>query len=86
MTAMRSRDTSPEAHAVHLQLLRAMSPERRIKLVFEVSDTLGALAADGIKSRHPEYDDDQVTWALRRQRLGDDLFCKAWPEAPLLGS
>jgi hypothetical protein len=44
------------------------------------------IAGEGIRRRHPEYDDEQVVWALRRIQLGDRLFRSAWPDGPLLAS
>lgn len=82
--SVRSRDTSPEAHEVQLNLLRSMSPGRRMEMAVEISETVLAFAAGGIRSRHPEYDNEQIDWALRRMRLGDQLFRRAWPSAPLL--
>jgi len=44
------------------------------------------VAEAGIRARHPDYGDEQVTWALRRLRLGDDLLRQAWPDAPLVAT
>jgi len=41
-----------------------------------------ALAA--IRARHPDYDAAAARWALFRMLLGDELFTRAWPEAPLV--
>ena len=41
------------------------------------------MEADGIRRRHPDYDDRQVLLAAARLRYGDDLVRAAWPrEAP----
>ena len=42
------------------------------------------LTRAGIRARHPEYDDAAVRLAEIRQRLGDELFVKAYPRAPRL--
>jgi hypothetical protein len=49
-----------------------------------MSEDVRALALAGISARHPEYDPDEVVFALWRLILGDDLFRRAWPAAPLL--
>ena len=81
---MRSADTLPEAHDVHLAVYRAMSPERRLAIGVEMSEDGFALMAEGIKARHPAYGATEVRWALRRMRLGDETFREVWPDAPLV--
>jgi hypothetical protein len=81
---VRSADTSPEAHAAHIAVYRAMTPERRVAVGVQMSEGGFAVMAEGIRRRHPRYDDADVEWALRRLRLGDDTFRQVWPEAPLL--
>lgn len=63
-----------------------MSGARRIEIAFEMSVSVREIAADGIRSRHPEYDEAQVRHALHRMLLGDRLIREAWPDAPLLPS
>jgi hypothetical protein len=81
---VRSADTSPEAHAVHVAVYRSMSPERRLAIGVQMSEDAFALMAAGIQRRHPDYDETDVAWALRRMRLGDEAFSEVWPAAPLL--
>jgi hypothetical protein len=61
-----------------------MSLERRVSIAMEMSEEVFTIAAAGISSRHPDYDETQVSWALRRLRLGDETFREVWPGAPLL--
>lgn len=63
-----------------------MSPGRRVEMAMQLSEDVSRIAADGIRRRHPDYDDDQVGLALHRLRLGDEIFKRAWPNAPLLSS
>jgi hypothetical protein len=81
---VRSADTSPEAHAIQLEVYRSMSPERRLAIGVQMSEDGFAVMAAGIKARHPDYSEAEVTWALRRLRLGDDVLRDAWPAAPLV--
>ena len=81
---MRPMDTDAATHAVQLRLLRALSGEARLGRALELSDELRTLRRAGIRARHPAYDDSAAEWALRRLTLGDDLFRRAWPSAPLL--
>lgn len=61
-----------------------MTPADRLLLAFEMCDLVTQIAEEGVRSRHRDYDDGQVRLAVIRQRLGDDLFTKAFPAAPLL--
>jgi hypothetical protein len=61
-----------------------MSSQRRTEIALQMSEDVWTIAADGICSRHPDYDDTKVRWALRRFRLGDDVFRRVWPDAPVL--
>jgi hypothetical protein len=81
---VRSADTSSEAHHLQIEAYRRMTPARRVDLAVSMSEESWLLAADGIRIRHPDYDEQRVTWALRRLRLGDDLVRRAWPGAPLV--
>ena len=79
---MLPRDTHPDAWATQITVFRRMAPAERSRLALEMSDELDAVCASGIRARHPDYGDEDVTWALRRMRLGDDLFGGAYPGAP----
>ena len=81
---MPARDTSIEAYGVQVEVVRAMSTGERMAQVMELSESMWAVTADGIRRRHPDYDSSEVEWASRRLRLGDELFRAAWPEAPRL--
>jgi hypothetical protein len=72
-------DTSAEAirvqHAVH----RRMSPETRLRLACQMSDSIRAVAADGVRARHPEYTERQNQLAVIRMTLGNELFRRVYP-------
>jgi len=59
-----------------------MGPERRVEVAMTMSEELVDLTRTGIRERHPEYDDDAIRLAEIRQRLGDELFVRAYPNAP----
>jgi hypothetical protein len=67
-----------------MQIYRSMSPGRRVSIAVAMSEEMLAVAAAGIGARHPDYADEDVSWALRRLRLGDEIFRAVWPHAPLL--
>jgi hypothetical protein len=75
-------DTTPEAAAVQLALYRRMSPSDRVRIGHQMSLDARAIALAAIRRRHPAYDEATARWALFRILLGDELFQKAWPDAP----
>jgi hypothetical protein len=79
-----SRDTTPDADAVQLALYRRMSAADRVRIGHQMSMDARAISLAAIRQRHPEYDDASARWALFRLLLGDELFQKAWPAAPLV--
>jgi hypothetical protein len=72
-------DTTPEAAAVLLDIYRRMPPWRRLEIALELGDMVRSLSAAGVRSRHPEYTEDQVRLAVIRLSVGDELFRKAYP-------
>ena len=78
------RDTSPDAAEVQTAIYRRMTPSRRCELAAELSAAARRIALDGIQRRHPDYTLEQARFALFRVLVGDELFRKAWPSAPLL--
>jgi len=83
---LRSRplDTSEEADRIQTEIYRAMTPERRLRLGFEASETSRQLQAAGVRFRHPEYSDEEVRLAVTRINLGDELFLKVYPARKLI--
>ena len=61
-----------------------MSPEQRVAMAVEMSETAFRLGEEGIRMRHPRYTDEQVRHAAIRLRLGDELFAAAFQVHPLL--
>jgi hypothetical protein len=72
-------DTTPEAARIQREIYRRMSPSRRLELALQMSDFVRGVVAAGVRSRHPDYTDDQVRLAVIRLTLGKELFDKAYP-------
>ena len=72
-------DTLPEAAQVQLAAYRRMAPARRLELAMGMSDALREIAMAGVRSRHPEYSDEQVRLAYMRLTLGKEQFSKIRP-------
>ncbi len=73
------RDTSLEAARVMFAVVRSMPPLRNTQLRADSNEFLRGWQRSAIRNRHPEYSAEQVEMALRRLRLGDELFSKAYP-------
>lgn len=82
--SVRSADTPLPSHRRQIEAYRLMEPARRVEVAVEMSEEVWELAADGVRARHPGYDEQAVGWAVRRMRLGDELFRRVWPDAPLV--
>jgi hypothetical protein len=72
-------DTALEAARIHLEIIRRLSPERRLELAIGMSDFLREVTEAGVRARHPDYSDQQVQVAVARLMLGDALFQKVHP-------
>jgi hypothetical protein len=72
-------DTTPEAALVQDEVFRRMPPGRRLEIALRLGESLLKVTAAGVRSRHPEYTEDEVRLAVIRLRLGDELFCQVYP-------
>ena len=77
----RPLDTSLEAEEIQLEVFRQMTPEQRLAAGMALSQTCRKLMEEGVRIRHPEYDEWQVKMAVIRLILPGDLFLKAYPHA-----
>jgi hypothetical protein len=55
-------------HAVYVRVLRAMTPEQRLRKAFELGASARALFAHGLRRRFPDLD-EQAFHRLLRDRL-----------------
>jgi hypothetical protein len=78
---MRSMDTTRQAEQVQLEIFRAMGPEKRLRAGIALSQLCRKLLLEGVRMRHPEYDERQSKLAVIRLMLPEDLFLAAYPEA-----
>lgn len=76
---MRPLDTSYPAYVTQIEIYRRMQPEERLALALEMSDDVTAVLSDGVRMRHPDYDESAVQAAVSILRLGEDAFRKAFP-------
>ena len=75
MTPMQpyTTDTSVEAEAIQLELLRRMSPSDRIAKMCNLSASLRRMAFDAIRRIHPELDEAEVRLKFIESTYGKEL-------------
>jgi len=59
-------DTRPEVAALHLNLMRQVSPARKLAMVGQMNQAVITLALSGLRSRHPDEPPEKL-----RRRLAD---------------
>jgi hypothetical protein len=78
-----SRDTSPEAEAVQIEIYRRMSPRRKLELVAEENRKARELALAGLRQRHPTATPQELFRRLMDLTLGEELAAEVY--GPLAG-
>ncbi len=66
-------DTDPKAEAVQMEILRRMSPARKLRLVMSLNDTCRQMALAGLRMRNPEAHEEELAQKLSEQILGKEL-------------
>ena len=61
-----------------------MSGGDRVAVSFRLNELARRASEAGIRSRHPDYNEEQVRQALYRLWLGDELTRRAWPDRELV--
>jgi hypothetical protein len=82
-TRTLSRDTSPEAEAVQVEIYRRMSPRRKLELVAEENRKARELALAGLHQRHPTATPQELFRRLMDLTLGEELAAEVY--GPLAG-
>jgi len=80
-------DTSPEAYAAQLDLLRQMSPIERLRKTFALSRQVKRMSMDAIRRRHPEFDEDEIRVRFIELTYGKAIAADVarWQEERALG-
>ncbi len=76
---MKPSDTLAEIEEIQLDIIRKMSPEKRLELAIQLYETEQNLLSEGIRSRHPEYTEEEIRLALIRILLGNEQFEVVYP-------
>ena len=75
-------DTSAAADARYHELLRKLSPERRLETAMKLSRAVRELALAGIRLRHPEADDRELRVRLAVRLYGRSAAMRLFGEVP----
>lgn len=69
LAKMHPRDTSAQAHAIQMAILRSFTPAQRFQAAVEMSDFTHKLAVAGLRMRRPDCTDANVN-----RLLAESLF------------
>jgi len=71
-------DTTVDALRKQFEILERIGIEGRAEMTFQLSDNLRQIIEEGVRLRHPEYNNRQVRREVLRITLGDELYRKAY--------
>jgi hypothetical protein len=66
-------DTHPDAEAVQFELLRRMTPSRKLEMVFKLTAAVVGFSRQGIRDRHPGLTDREVDLMFIEMNYGKEL-------------
>jgi hypothetical protein len=58
-----------DSEAEYIRILRAMTPEQKLRATAALNDLARELKAAGLRSQHPEWTEQQVQAAVREMFL-----------------
>lgn len=71
-------DTSADAEAMQIAVLRRLGPRRRSELAAQWSEAMRQIAMQGIRDRNPTYNERRVVVEYARLTLEPRLFQEAF--------
>jgi hypothetical protein len=76
-------DTAREAEKRQIEILRRMGAEGRLRAAIELTRTSRKLLWEGVRRRHPDYNERQIHLETIRLTLPEELFraAYAYPES-----
>jgi hypothetical protein len=77
-------DTHPALEPIIIEGYRNMPPGQRLKLAFEMSETIRELAKAGIVKRHPGISEEELRKRMGALLLGRELSIKVNGWDPVL--
>lgn len=67
-------DTTPEAEAVQLELIRQMTPQQCLDLSIRMTNRLIRECKNAICREHPEWNEQEIGLGFIRQNYGDEFY------------
>jgi hypothetical protein len=80
---IRNTDTSKDSALKQTEVLRNMGLSGRAEMTFQLCDNLRQITKAGIRHRHPDYTEQQVTRAYLSLILNKDLFRQIFPSTEI---
>jgi hypothetical protein len=77
----RFSDTHPKIEALQIELLRQVSPARKMEMLAQLNASARTLALAGLRSRFPQMTETELHRKLADLLLGQDLARKVLGEA-----
>ncbi|MCK4293930.1 MAG: hypothetical protein KAY65_12085 [Planctomycetes bacterium] len=71
-------DTTAEAAYKQLDVLRRLGIGGRAAMTFELSENLRRIVEDGVRHRHPDWDERAIQRGVAHLMLGERLFREAF--------
>ena len=68
-----SRDTTPEAEAVQIEIYRRMTPKQKLAIIEELNRQARELVVEGLRLRHPDAGPEEQFRRLMDLTLGEEL-------------
>jgi hypothetical protein len=78
-----SRDTTPEAEAVQIEIYRRMPARRKLELMEEANRNARELALEGLRLRHPDAGPEELFRRLMDLTLGEELAEEVYGPLPV---
>jgi len=74
-------DTTVEAARKQFEILRRLDMNGRANMTFQLSNNLRQTVQAGVRHRHPDYDEQQITREVVRLVIGERLFREVFGDA-----
>ncbi len=71
-------DTHPKIRALQIELLRKVTPARKLEMMAELNASVRLLALSGLRSRYPHAKERELRRRLAGLLLGEELASKVY--------
>ncbi len=71
-------DTHPKILALQIELLRKVTPARKLEMMAELNASVRLLALSGLRSRYPHANERELRRRLAGLLLGEELASKVY--------